>query len=172
MKIQFTLKRLDENNKAFKYLRQLNSSSYSNLKNHMLLVFGRIHKSFTLARWSEATRYQNTSFLNWTLSAIGTVLIDKTSCQWDTQNITDGERSVIMSQLRTMVPPKALQKYSSANNDWNYNELAKVKFLTVIGHILEDEYFWPNIWNKYNKMLPRHNRYNHESWKVTSLEVN
>ena len=49
-KIQFTLKRLDENNSAFNNLRQLNSSSYTNLKNHLLIVFGRIHKPYTIAR--------------------------------------------------------------------------------------------------------------------------
>ena len=138
----------------------------------MLLVFGRLHKGFSMARWSEAIRYQGTSFLNWTLSATGTILIDRTANKWDNRNITNDERSVIMGQLRTMVPPKTLQKFSSANEVWNYNRLANIEFLTLIGDILEDEYFWPDIWYKFNGTLPRHNKYNHESWKANSLEVN
>ena len=80
-KIQFALKRLDEKNNSFKNLRQLNYSSYLNLKNHMLKVFGRIHKPFTIARWQDARRFQDMSFLNWTLSPTGTLLIDKTSAK-------------------------------------------------------------------------------------------
>ena len=135
----------------------------------MLMVFGRIHKPFTIAKWHEAERFQNTSFRNWTLSAIGSVLMDKTAMKWK-QGMTEDEKSVVMMQLQKMVPPKALQKYSSPNQLWNYKRLAKIEFLTLIGDILEDEYFWPDIWTTFNRTLPMHTKWNHESLIMNSIE--
>ena len=137
----------------------------------MLKAFGRIHKPFTIARWQDARRFQDMSFLNWTLSPTGTLLIDKTSTKWDSLDITEDERSVIMTRLRLLVPHKALQQYSSANGEWNYTKLASVQFLTIMEDLLDDEYFWPDIWRTFNNTLPMHSRYNHESWKINSIEM-
>ena len=76
-----------------------------------------------------------------------------------------------MSRLRLLVPHKALQQYSLANGEWDYTKLASVNFLTIIEHILDDEYFWPHIWREFNKSLPMHSRYNHESWKINSIDM-
>ena len=76
-----------------------------------------------------------------------------------------------MARLRLLVPQKALQPYSSANGEWNYAKLASVQFLTLIEDILDDEYFWPDIWRTFNNSLPIHSRYNHESWKINSIET-
>ena len=133
------------------------------------MVFGPLHKPFSLARWQEARRFQGTTFRDWTITDTGTTLIDSTAMKWNSGNMTTDEIAIVMNRLRLMVPKKALQQYSTPNGDWNYTLLATTNFMDILNGLFNDEDHWKDLWEK---DLPQPSRFNWSVYLVNSIQSN
>ena len=169
-KVQFATKRLDIKNKDLLTRSRLDCPTFKYFKDHMILVYGTKQKPWALIKWNEARRFQGTTFVDWLMSRMGTLLLDKTTEKWDSGSMTNDERNFVLGRLKLMVPAKVFEPYTSHDGDWDHEKLARTSFMDLMKVIKKDEQFWYlPTWKEFIKELPIHCKYNDRVFRINSL---
>ena len=133
-------------------IRTQRFETFESLVKTLECMFEKSAHVFQVLEWSKGTRrFKGTSFANWLKTSRGIYLFSRTSPKWDAKELSDNEVASIMNALATLVPVNTLAKYIVTTREddgliyWNYEELRKYTFKTIMDEIMKDERISPML---------------------------
>lgn len=171
-KLRWAVKHLSRDHPRLKNIIQRECSSYEHFKTTMQLTFGDEFKPFNLSQWSTAIRYKKVTFLDWTCSSNGTVLLDRTSTLWNAGTMTENEVHIVMDALNKYIPRNVLGGFRRMNGSWDTLKLLQYKFMDLIALIVGNERDWPFIWHSFNESLPTKSNDDKNLYTINTIASN
>ena len=107
---------------------------------------------------------------HWITTKCGNKLCNETAKRWNTKNLTNDEMTIIMDQIKRMVPPSALENYITDVGDWDKEALLSMEFMTFIYKIKRHEDTHVSDWYHFNNKLGYANE-NSVEQKINTVET-
>ena len=87
--------------------------------------------------------------VEWLRTKRGVYLISKTKDRWDSMELTNDERTMVMNGLAKVVPQITLQPYSTTLGNYKHEMLKDIKFMDIIDKLKTSEVFDTVNWKSF-----------------------